>query len=166
MYFAIYYWAQGLTRIKNMTKFSILMFTGLQFLYHSKTYCWHHRKFSVKEIWNGLIIINGQRTRSILFIRQKNIHRHDWGPIEDPLKRPSITYCRGVRGVSEGPLFVTRVCNPGTTWKSRNSGIFFKISRDPGNSRDLIKINFIYHLDRDTRGHNPYTCKIPDSQQI
>ena len=37
--------------------------------------------------------------------------------------------------------------NPG------NPGFFSKF---PGNSRDLLKINFINHLDRDTRGPNPY----------
>ena len=60
----------------------------------------------------------------------------------------------------------TRVSNPGTKWQSRKYVIFFEISRDPGNSRDLLIIICINHLDRDTRGPNPYTCKIPDSQQI
>ena len=60
----------------------------------------------------------------------------------------------------------TRVCNPGSKWKSRKSGIFFEIFRDPENSGDFLKIICIDHLDRDTRVPNSYTCKIHDSQQI
>ena len=30
----------------------------------------------------------------------------------------------------------------------------------------FIKLIFFNHLDRKTRGHNPYTCKMRDSQQI
>ena len=63
-------------------------------------------------------------------------------------------------------IVVLRVCNPGPKWKSRKSGIFFEISRDPGNSRDLLKSILNNHLDRGTRGPSPYICKICDSRQI
>ena len=106
------------------------------------------RGFFILSLWIGLDLRKG------------------WSMIIDPAKLLYFTHCCLSGSCISGVCNVIRVCNPGPKWQSRKSGIFFKISRDPGNSRDLLKINFINHLDRDTRGPNPYTCKIPDSQQI
>ena len=63
-------------------------------------------------------------------------------------------------------LVGSRASNPGPKWQSQKSGIFFEIYRDPGNSRDLLKIIFIIDLARDTRCPNPYTSKAHNSKQI
>ena len=86
---------------------------------------------------------------------------------------PNQTYCLNNSFLSYPNLILTltstylprpRISNPGPKLKSWKSGIFFEISRDPGNSRDLKEYVFIIHFVGDTRGASPYASKIYYSQ--